>query len=335
MAIDLKTLKKTEVSKNLKGKFVFLYGPPKIGKTTLASQFPSNIILGFEHGWNALNDVYAVDVPTWSDFKKYVKQLTGDPSLKEQFNTVTIDTISLAYDRCESYICDREGVDKIGDVSYGAGYKMVDKEFAQVLNQITLSGLGMVLIGHEKVRIDTDGQTSVKYITPDLSDRCAKIINRMVDLTAYIGTEKGIRYIYPRQVVLEEGSQRTEIFAGSHFSELNNKIDLSYDALVDAIVVAVSSDSTGKKVKLVDTPVVAPAPEKLDFNAIRTSIGMIAKKLMAYDEEHESQDGMNGYRKIVANYLGKNKLVKECTEDQVEHLSLILDDLNEFVKDFE
>ena len=50
MAIDLKKLKPTTVSRDLKGKFVFLYGPAKIGKTTLAVQFPRNLLLAVEHG---------------------------------------------------------------------------------------------------------------------------------------------------------------------------------------------------------------------------------------------------------------------------------------------
>ena len=40
---------------------------------------------------------------------------------------------------------------------------------------------------------------------------------------------------------------------------------------------------------------------------------------------------METYKKIVESYLGKGKLVKDCTEAQVEHLSLILEDLEAFV----
>lgn len=332
MAIDLKTLKPTTVSRDLKGKFVFLYGAPKVGKTTLAVQFPKNLILGFEHGWNAIDNVMAVDVPTWAEFKKYVKQLSDD-AMKEQFHTITIDTVGLAYERCEAYICSRESVDKIGDIPYGAGYKMVDKEFDEVIRKITLLGYGLVLIGHEKVRIDSDGQTSVKHITPDISDRAGKIINRMVDLTAYIGMENGVRYIYPRQITIEEGKQVTEIYAGSHFANLNDKIELSYDALVNAIADAMVTNSNGKKVDLVEAPAVAVADTpKLDFASIRKDIAAIAKKFAALDEKEETPYLIDGYKQIVETYLGKGKLVRDCDESQVEHLSLILEDLQDYAK---
>lgn len=339
MAIDLKTLKPTTVSRDLKGKFVFLYGAPKVGKTTLAVQFPRNLLLAVEHGFNVIDNIYAVDVPSWGEFKKYVKQLQDD-DLKGMFDTVTIDTIGLLYDRCESYICDREGVDKLSDIPYGGGYKMLDQEFETTLRKITQImdkdgkiAYGLCLIGHEKVRVETDGQTSIKHITPDISDRCAKIVNRMVDITAYIGFENGARYIYPRQLVLTDGSQTTEIYAGSHFANLNDKIELSYDALVNAIADAMTTNFKGEEVKLSDAPVTVVQEEKLDFKEIRNSIGKIVKKLKALDEETESSVRMQDYKHIVEQYLGKGRLVKECDESQVEHLSLILDDLEAYVKE--
>jgi hypothetical protein len=39
----------------------------KVGKTTLACQFPKNLLLGFEHGWNAIAGAKAVDITKWSE----------------------------------------------------------------------------------------------------------------------------------------------------------------------------------------------------------------------------------------------------------------------------
>lgn len=337
MAISLKNLKPTTVSRDLKGKFVMIYGDAKIGKTTLAVQFPRNLLLAVEHGYNVIDGIYAVDVPTWAEFKKYVKQLQDD-EIKSMFDTVTIDTVGLLYDRCEAYICDREAVEKLSDIPYGAGYKMLDQEFENTVRKITQImdadgkiSYGLCLIGHAKRRVETDGQTSVTHITPDMNDRCAKIINRMVDITAYIGMENGVRYIYPRQLEIQEGSQTVEIYAGSHFANLNDKIELSYEALVNAIADAMTTDGTGKEIKLSDTPVKTVQEEELDFNEIKTSIGKIVKKLNAIDQESEESVHMPMYKKIVEQYLGKGRLVKDCDENQVEHLSLILEDLQAYV----
>lgn len=46
MAIDLLQLEPTKISRDLKGKFVCLYGEPGVGKTSLAVSFPKNLLLG-------------------------------------------------------------------------------------------------------------------------------------------------------------------------------------------------------------------------------------------------------------------------------------------------
>lgn len=342
MPLDLKQLKPTVVSKDLKGKFVFIYGAPKIGKTTLAVNFPRNLLLGVEHGYNAIDNIMAVDVPNWKTFKEYVKQLERDEDLKEQYDTITIDTIGLLYERCTKYICDREDVDKVGDIPFGAGYGMIDREFETEVRKITQvmtkdgrTAYGLCLIGHEKVRIDTDGQTSYKYISPDVPERCAKIINRMVDITAYIGMENGARYIYPRQFSIEEGKQVTEIYAGSHFANLNSKIELGYEQLVDAIAEAMQTDNKGSKRKLSDAPVSVQVEEKVDYRKLITNIKKVVVKLSNADQELDDGESphMDAYRAITERYLGKGKLVKECNESQADMLDLIYNDLVDYMKD--
>jgi ATP-dependent Lon protease len=58
MAIDLLSLEPQQISKNLRGKYIMLYGLPGVGKTSLAAQFDKVLIAGFEMGTNALNNVY-------------------------------------------------------------------------------------------------------------------------------------------------------------------------------------------------------------------------------------------------------------------------------------
>ena len=48
MAIDLLTLEPQQISKNLKGKYILLYGNPKCGKTSLAAEFKNVLIAGLK-----------------------------------------------------------------------------------------------------------------------------------------------------------------------------------------------------------------------------------------------------------------------------------------------
>ena len=78
MAIDLLTLEPQQISRDLKGKFTLLYGDPKVGKTTLASEIDNVLIASFEMGSNALHNVRVVPMQKWKDWKDTVRQLVRD-----------------------------------------------------------------------------------------------------------------------------------------------------------------------------------------------------------------------------------------------------------------
>ena len=65
MAINLLNLQPHKVSKDLSGYITYIYGAPKTGKTTLATQMPSALLLAFERGYNAIPGIIAQDVNTW------------------------------------------------------------------------------------------------------------------------------------------------------------------------------------------------------------------------------------------------------------------------------
>lgn len=118
MAIDIFNLQKTVISKDLSGKYILLYSKPKVGKTSFAAQIEKNLILATELGTNAIDNLNVVPIMKWTDVKQVLKQLR-DPRAREMYNTITFDTISIAVDLIEKYICSREGVDSIRDVPYG------------------------------------------------------------------------------------------------------------------------------------------------------------------------------------------------------------------------
>ena len=75
MAIDILNIKPSVISRDLRGKYVLLYGKPKSGKTTAATSFPNALLCAFEKGYNAIGGVRPVDITTWSDFKQVLRQL--------------------------------------------------------------------------------------------------------------------------------------------------------------------------------------------------------------------------------------------------------------------
>lgn len=151
--IDILNLEPSVISRDLRGKFVCIYSLPKVGKTSLACQFPKNLLCGFEHGWNAISGAMAVDIKKWTDFKLILRQLEK-PEAQEKYNTITIDTVGIAWDLCEQYICAQNGVQSIGDIPWGGGYAAAKREFETCLRKITQLGYGLVVIAHVEKRIE-------------------------------------------------------------------------------------------------------------------------------------------------------------------------------------
>lgn len=66
MGIDILSIQPSVISRDLRGKYVMLYGKAKSGKTTAATQFPNTLLCAFERGYNAIGGVKAVDITKWS-----------------------------------------------------------------------------------------------------------------------------------------------------------------------------------------------------------------------------------------------------------------------------
>ena len=71
MAIDLQKLTPHKVSRDLSGYITYIYGAPKVGKTSLGADMPKPLLLAFERGYNALAGIIAQDISSWSENRPY------------------------------------------------------------------------------------------------------------------------------------------------------------------------------------------------------------------------------------------------------------------------
>lgn len=87
------------------------------------------------------------------------------------YQTIIIDTVSIAWDQCEQFICRQNGVQKINEIPWGGGYSACKKEFENTLRKITMLGYGVVLIAHNASRIEkTADGSEIEIIYPDLPE---------------------------------------------------------------------------------------------------------------------------------------------------------------------
>lgn len=339
-SIDIFNVTPHQVSRNMRGYSVFLYGGWKTGKTTTAVKFPKHFLLAFEKGYSAIPGAMALPINSWSEFKQVLRQLKTDAA-KEKFETIIVDTADIAYDYCSKYICSNNGVDTIADIGFGKGYGLVEKEFDEALRQIVQMGYGLVVISHETDKTFTD-ESGKQYnkIVPTLDKRANNVLARMCDIIGYT-----------RSVTTESGSEVVKMFmrgtsrfeAGSRFKYTPDYIDLSYDNLVKAIGDALDKQMAEDGMELFTDKIENAhndTTSDLDFDKLMKEFGNIIANIPgSSDPKQETEEGKKfaeywqpRITQIIERYLGKGKKMKDATRDQVEAIDLILIDLKDLVK---
>lgn len=325
MAIDLLNLEPTKISRDLKGKYVFAYGPAKIGKTSLIASFPKSLIFSFEPGTNALDGIYKINITSWKDFKLAVKQLAND-KVKEKFQFLGIDTVDIAYDLCEQYICSTNGVQAIGDIPYGGGWAKLKKEFSKIFRDIAMMGYGIIFISHAQEKTIKENGEEYSRIIPACPSIAAGIVNKLVDFIIYIGIEydgsedeTGERYMYFK------GNKYMQ--AGSRFRYIPEKVKFGYQELVDAV-----NDAIDKQVGA------DGAVEKSDnfyqsetrpFDEVMAEAKEIWGKILNKDDSDATVSEMNH---IIEKNFGSQVLLSQTTPAQQDALELTVSDLEDLYK---
>ena len=319
-------VEKNVISRDLKGKYVLLYGKPKSGKTTAACSFPDAVLLAFEKGYNAIGNVYPFDINKWSDFKMALRDLE-DARAKERFKTVIIDTVSICWEMCEKFICQQNGVQKISDIPWGAGYTSCKKEFETSIRRITQLGYGVVLIAHSASRVEkTADGSDIEIISPDLPKRASEVCNGIVDIIGYIGNEwvngERKRWLYTRET--------PTLFAGSRFKYMPDKIPFGYNELVNAIADAIEMEEKRDGATVVDT-INIKSETHLNFNDVRTRAQELWTKLVGTGDVGDPEMANTILKKIEMT-MGRRMKLSEFTEDQVDLLNLVVMDMEELEK---
>lgn len=325
MAIDLLNLTPQVISKDLRSKYILLAGAPKIGKTEFCTQSPDALIFATEIGTNARPGAMVQPITKWSDFKLALRQLEND-AVKAKFSTVCIDTITILYDLCEQFICAQNGVQKIGDIPYGAGYTQTSKEFENSLRKITMLGYGLIMTCHLKESMNEEGQ--LVACKPDLNNRCLKIVNGLVDIIGVITqswNDKGEsqRWVRTRSTPI--------ITAGTRYKYMKPIIPFGYDEFVKAVVEAIEEEEKRGAVVVDEAPLFSA--EVLDFDEIFNKAKSLWSQLIGSCENEEEQVQMaKRLQKKIEMIFGRQMKLSEVTEDQTDLLNLMVIEMKEMVK---
>ena len=129
-----------------------IYGAEGIGKSTLASKFPSPVFCDTEGSTKQL-DVRRTPKPAkWMDILEQAMYFINHP---DEFGTFVLDTADWAERLCVEHVCEMGMKDGLESFGYGKGYVYLCEEFGKLLNlleELVGRGVHAVLTAHAKMR---------------------------------------------------------------------------------------------------------------------------------------------------------------------------------------
>jgi len=221
-----------------------VYGPPKIGKTTLAAQFPGVLFLATEDGQGS-HGCYRVAVDSWEKFLAACKELA---TTKHDFKTLVVDTVDNLWELCSAYICAKRGIEHESELEYGKGFQLVQTEFFRAVTKLSLLPFGLVLISHSvEVEIETRTKKYTKSV-PSFKRKQQSRLLGMADFILYcdfasVKGEDG-QTTYQRVIRTKSAEAYT---AGDRTGRMPDPIALSFKALNEAFGAAIKPATNTKK----------------------------------------------------------------------------------------
>lgn len=287
---------------------------------------PSPLLLAFEKGYNAIPGIIAQDVTTWGEMKQIFRELKK-PEVQAVYKSIIVDTVDIAADLCQKYICSQLGIDDMGEGGWVKNsWSKYKKEFEDVFRGLTMMGYAVVFISHSTTGTDKD-QTGKEYgyIRPTTQSSALRIIENMADLYAYARIYQDNEG-KERRVLTLRSPLGSGISCGSRFKYIAAEVPLNYEALTKAITEAIDKEAKENGNQYVtDARETAPIIKEYDYDALMAKFQSMVGDLMKKDENFYSPR----ITQIIEKYLGKGKKMSGVTRDQAEFVYLVVTEIED------
>lgn len=212
-------MEKSKKVKEVTEYIIQIYGEPKAGKSTFASNFPDAYFICTEPGHKFL-EVYGGDIihKDWNEVKDTCRHLAkGD----HPFKTIVFDTVDNAHEFCSKHVNKTRGIEHESDEGFGKGWAAVQKEFKLVINTLANRGYGVVFISHVSQTERTTKGMKHSYLDNSLSGKARKFINGLSDVILYAhSNDNGDRFLRTKA--------STTVNAGDRSGLLPEIIEMDY-----------------------------------------------------------------------------------------------------------
>ena len=248
------------------------------------------------------------------------------------YDSIVVDTASIAWQLCEEYIKQRESVDSIRDIPWGQGWNMLKTEFSECWREITLLGFGILFIAHSKEKPtemrDEDGNT-ISAVCPDLPNNAYTIINSIVDIIGYLQVQmnpdgSSERYLYTRST--------PTVFAGSRYQYLAPKIKFGYNELVNAIGDAIDKAVELDGAQVTDHTEIAQVKTRPFSEVMEEAKEVWSGYLNSAATDEEKDQKLNIMRDIIKKVFGTDEFkLSQAVPSQVDLVELFIDEMRELM----
>jgi hypothetical protein len=216
------------------GDYTFLiYGERKIGKTTLASQFPEAFFMFTEPGGKALK-IRQVQIDTWETYLKYIDLIESQP---DYCQTIVIDTGYNLYEKCFEYCLKELKIEDPRDESWGTGWKFIDREFRRGHEKLFNLPVGVIILAHSEVKeIKTAGGFSHTKIVTQLGGQAYRFYSGVIDVIAYYhyDTDGNRKLCLKGSADVDAGSRIQDHFLGVDNIPMGKSPKEGYNNLINA-----------------------------------------------------------------------------------------------------
>lgn len=133
---------------------VVIYAPEGLGKTTLASQFPSPLFFDFEGGTHHI-DVVRVEPKSLEETEAALQEISKKDPKQFGVQTIVIDTIDWLENLIVEAVCREGKKESIEDFGYGKGFTKVEErmlKFLGILDAVKNAGYHVVLLAHSEIK---------------------------------------------------------------------------------------------------------------------------------------------------------------------------------------
>ena len=198
----LKKVKSKPVSIN--PGITLLYGPPKVGKTTMLSKLNDCLIIDTESG-SSMIEGYIHRVKNRQELINLVKEAKEG----HDYKYFAIDTIDKIVDWAEKAVCREYEVPSIADLSFGKGYALVREKVMNTIHNLKDCVDHLIVIGHRKVaRAIVDGKAIVEPESLDITGKLKNMIMSDCDAIGYVHREEDKLMIsFKANEAIEAGSR--------------------------------------------------------------------------------------------------------------------------------